>query len=81
MATFTSAAAQRPDQIRGDALSGALLASGAAALFVGTLFYARLTPRLGLPALPAERAGALCEVHETVRRDESNLANRTLHGQ
>ena len=59
MATFTSAAAQRPDQIRGDALSGALLASGAAALFVGTLFYARLTPRLGLPALPAERAGAL----------------------
>jgi hypothetical protein len=45
----------------GDAFSGALLASGAAALFVGTLFYARLTPELGLPALPAERAQALAD--------------------
>ena len=44
---------------RKDALSGLLLTGGAAALFVGTLFYARLTPRLGLPALPAERAQAL----------------------
>jgi hypothetical protein len=43
----------------GDVVSGALLASGAAALFVGTLFYARLTPELGLPALPAERTQAL----------------------
>ena len=42
-----------------DALCGLLLTAGAAALFVGTLFYARLTPRLGLPALPAERAQAL----------------------
>jgi hypothetical protein len=45
----------------GDVVSGALLASGAAALFVGTLFYARLTPELGLPALPAERAQALAD--------------------
>ena len=37
------------------------LASGAAALFVGTLFYARLTPELGLPALPAERTQALAD--------------------
>ena len=40
---------------------GALLALGAAALFVGTLFYARLTPELGLPALPAERTQALAD--------------------
>ena len=45
----------------GDVVSGALLASGAAALFVGTLFYARLTPGLGLPALPAERVQALAD--------------------
>jgi hypothetical protein len=45
----------------GDVFSGLLLASGAAALFVGTLFYARLTPELGLPALPAERAQALAD--------------------
>ena len=45
----------------GDIVSGALLASGAAALFVGTLFYARLPPELGLPALPAERAQALAD--------------------
>ena len=45
----------------GDVVSGALLAAGAAALFVGTLFYARLTPELGLPALPAERAQALAD--------------------
>jgi hypothetical protein len=37
------------------------LASGAAALFVGTLFYARLTPELGLPALPPERTQALAD--------------------
>jgi hypothetical protein len=45
----------------GDVFSGALLASGAAALFVGTLFYARLTPELGLPALSAERMQALAD--------------------
>jgi hypothetical protein len=45
----------------GDIVSGALLASGAAALFVGTLFYARLAPELGLPALPTERAQALAD--------------------
>ena len=45
----------------GEAASGLLLAAGAAALFVGTLFYARLTPELGLPALPAERAQALAD--------------------
>lgn len=37
------------------------MAAGAAALFVGTLFYARLTPELGLPALPAERTQALAD--------------------
>lgn len=41
------------------ALSGALLATGAATLFVGTLFYIRLTPQLGLPALAADRPQAL----------------------
>jgi hypothetical protein len=45
----------------GDVLSGALLASGASALFVGTLFYARLPPELGLPALAAERMQALAD--------------------
>src|SRR5271155_67175 len=45
----------------GGVVSGVLLASGAAALFVGTLFYARLTPELGLPALPAERMQALTD--------------------
>jgi hypothetical protein len=48
----------------GDVFSGALLASGAAALFVGTLFYARLPPELGLPALPAERMQALADALE-----------------
>jgi hypothetical protein len=45
----------------GDVFSGMLLAAGAAALFVGTLFYARLTPELGLPAWPAERTQALAD--------------------
>ena len=48
----------------GDVVSGALLASGAAALFVGTLFYARLSPELGLPARPAEYTQALADVLE-----------------
>jgi hypothetical protein len=51
----TSATSQR------QAASAALLATGAAALFVGTLFYARLTPELGLPALSAERTQALVD--------------------
>jgi hypothetical protein len=48
-------------RVSGDFISGALLAAGAAALFVGTLFYARLTPELGLPALPSERTQALAD--------------------
>ena len=56
-----AAEAARGARAPGDVFSGALLASGAAALFVGTLFYARLTPELGLPALPAERAQALAD--------------------
>ena len=51
----------RSARASGDVVSGALLAAGAAALFVGTLFYARLTPELGLPALPAERTQALAD--------------------
>ena len=52
----------RGAQASGDVVSGALSASGAVALFVGTLFYARLTPELGLPALPAEYMQALADV-------------------
>jgi len=51
----------REAQASSEVFSGALLASGAAALFVGTLFYARLTPELGLPALAAERTQALAD--------------------
>jgi hypothetical protein len=51
----------RDARASGDVFSGALLATGAAALFVGTLFYARLSPELGLPALVAERAQALAD--------------------
>src|SRR5271167_2638116 len=53
--------ARFPAPSQSDAVSAALLALGAAALFVGTLFYARLTPALGLPALPDERAQALAD--------------------
>src|SRR6202000_2655087 len=53
--------ATRGERASGDVFSGALLASGAAALFLGTLFYARLTPELGLPALPGERMQALAD--------------------
>jgi hypothetical protein len=56
-----AAEAARGARVSSDVFSGALLASGAAALFVGTLFYARLTPELGLPALPAERTQALAD--------------------
>ena len=59
MTAYAADAARRP--MRGDVFSGALLALGAAALFVGTLFYARLTPELGLPALPQERTQALAD--------------------
>ena len=51
MANFTSAQPTRSTH----ALSGGLLAAGALLLFVGTLFYARLPPQLGLPALAADR--------------------------
>jgi hypothetical protein len=53
--------AQVSGRADGNFFSGALLTLGAAALFVGTLFYARLTPELGLPALPGERAQALAD--------------------
>jgi hypothetical protein len=56
-----SAETMRSARASGDVVSGVVLAAGAAALFVGTLFYARLTPELGLPALPAERAQALAD--------------------
>jgi hypothetical protein len=59
--TAIAAETARGARDAGAAFSGALLAAGAAALFVGTLFYARLTPELGLPALPAERAQALAD--------------------
>ncbi|MGB7973611.1 MAG: hypothetical protein WCF81_04525 [Roseiarcus sp.] len=60
MAAIATETARHP-LASGEIVSGALLASGAAALFVGTLFYARLTPALGLPALPAERTQALAD--------------------
>jgi hypothetical protein len=60
MAAIAAETARRA-RASGDVVSGALLASGAAALFIGTLFYARLTPELGLPALPAERTQALAD--------------------
>ena len=60
MAAIAAEAARRA-RVSGDVFSGALLASGAAALFVGTLFYARLTPELGLPALAAERTQAMAD--------------------
>jgi hypothetical protein len=58
MTAYAADAARRP--MRGDVFAGAL-ALGAAALFVGTLFYARLTPELGLSALPQERTQALAD--------------------
>ena len=61
MATFTAGAVPRRARANTEAAAGALLAAGASALFLGTLFYARLTPRLGLPAAPAERALALAD--------------------
>ena len=61
MAAITAQTAQGATRWESDVFSGAMLAFGAAALFVGTLFYARLTPELGLPALPAERTQALAD--------------------
>ncbi len=43
------------------ALSGVLLAAGSALLFIGTLFYIRLTPELGLPTAAANRMQALAD--------------------
>jgi hypothetical protein len=59
MTAYAADTTRRP--MRGAVFLGALLAVGAAALFVGTLFYARLTPELGLPALPQVRAQALAD--------------------
>src|SRR5579862_4915604 len=42
-------------------LAGILLAAGSVVLFVGTLFYIRLTPELGLPATVADRVHALAD--------------------
>src|SRR5579871_6459146 len=61
MAATTVSAAVGSRHMRADVFSGATLAAGAAALFVGTLFYARLTPVLGLPALPDQRHQALAD--------------------
>lgn len=61
MTATTAATTSTRTRSRGETFSGALLTTGAAALFVGTLFYARLTPQLGLPALPAERNQALAD--------------------
>ena len=62
MAAVTSGAALKPADAAPGFFAGLLLAAGAAALFVGTLFYARLTPELGLPAQAAERSQALADV-------------------
>ncbi len=62
MAAVTSLAAVEPINAPSGLFSGLLLTAGAAALFVGTLFYARLTPVLGLPARASERGQALADV-------------------
>ena len=67
IAAETARSARAP----GDVLSGTLLAFGSVALFVGTLFCARLTPELGLPALPAGRTQALADA---LRRGPQALA-------
>ena len=61
MAADAIGATSNPTHVAGGFFSGLILTAGAAALFVGTLFYARLTPQLGLPALPAERPQALAD--------------------
>jgi hypothetical protein len=42
-------------------LSGVLVAAGSVVLFIGTLFYVRLTPALGLPAIAGDRVQALAD--------------------
>ena len=69
--TAIAAETARGSRASGDVFSGELLAGGAAALFVGTLFYARLTPELGLPALMSERAQARAD---TLRLGQQPLA-------
>jgi len=54
-------ATPQPESRHSSAFSGTLLTAGAVALFVGSLLYARLSWRLGLPALPAERTLALAD--------------------
>ena len=61
MSAYAMDAARKRTGARGDGFAGALLTLGAAALFVGTLFYTRLTPELGLPALPSARPQALAD--------------------
>ena len=61
MAAGATDAALIPARSAGDPFSGLMLTAGAAALFVGTLFYARLTAQLGLPARLAERNQALSD--------------------
>lgn len=56
MAIVTSTSSEH-----GEMFSGVLLAAGALSLFIGTLFYIRLTPQLGLPALASERTQALAD--------------------
>jgi hypothetical protein len=55
--------AMMTDDSHGDSyrFSGLLLAAGSALLFVGTLFYIRLTPELGLPTVAANRVQALSD--------------------
>ncbi len=62
MAAITSRTAFEPANASSGLFSGLLLTAGAASLFVGTLFYARLTPALGLPARASERGQALADV-------------------
>ncbi len=61
MAKATTGATWRPALLAGETFTGLMLTAGAAVLFVGTLFYTRLTPALGLPARAAERGQALAD--------------------
>ena len=61
MSAYAIDAARKRTGARGDGFAAVLLTLGAAALFVGTLFYTRLTPELGLPALPSARPQALAD--------------------
>ena|SRR5579863_2055351 len=61
MTAVATDTARTPATSQSQVASAALFLIGAAALFVGTLFYARLTPELGLPALSSERTQALAD--------------------